>query len=145
MLPLDAAKVAAQAEILRERLRMQLLGRRILAALIACIFVAAAVIEIHMAAYYMLFDRFGAKWTPLILAGGDVVLALVVLAVVGRAGPLERQATEAAALRDRALGEAGRALTLFATLTPVLRLLRGRGGLGAALAAAATTFLFRRR
>lgn len=145
MLPLDAAKVAAQAEILRERLRMRLLGRRILAAAIACIFVAAAVIEIHMAGYYILFDRFGAKWTPLILAGGDLALALVVLAVVGRAGPLERQATEAAALRDRALGEAGRSLTLFATVAPVLRLLRGRGGFAAALAAAATTLLFRRR
>lgn len=145
MLPISAAKAAAQAEVLRERLRMQLLGRRILAALIACIFVAAAVIEIHMAAYYMLFDRFGSKWTPLILAGGDFVLAVLVLLVVGRVGSLERQAAEAAELRDRALGEAGRSLTMVATVAPVLRLLRGRGGLMAAAAAAATTLLFRGR
>lgn len=145
MLPISAAKAAAQAEILRERLRFQALGRRILAAAIACIFVAAAVIEIHMAAYYMLFDRFGAKWTPLILAGGDVALAIVVLVAVGRVGRLERQMAEAEALRDRALGEAGRSLTLVAAVTPVLRLLRGRGGMAAALAAAAGTFLFRGR
>ena len=119
MLPVSAAKTAAQAEILRERLRMHALGRRILAAAIACIFVAAAVIEIHMAAYYMLYDRFGAKWTPLMLAGGDLILALLVLAAVGRVSKIERQAREAADLRDRALGEAGRSLTLVATVGSV--------------------------
>lgn len=145
MLPVDAARTAARAEILHERLRMQQFARRVLGMLVACIFIAAAVIEIHVAAWYLLADALGPKWTPLLIAAGDIVLAFAALATASHGGRLERQATEAAELRNRALGEAGRAVGLFTVIAPMLALLRGRGRLGAALAAAAGTLLFRRR
>lgn len=145
MMPVDAARMAARAEILHERLRMQRLVRWVLGLLVACIFVAAAVIELHMAAWYLLADAFGPKWTPLLIAAADIVLALIAFAVASRGGRLEQQAIEAAELRNRALGEAGRAVGLFTVIAPMLALLRGRGRLGAALAAAAGTLLFRRR
>lgn len=145
MLPVEAARTAARAEILHERLRMQRLARWVLGVVVACVLVTAALAALHLAAWYALADAVGPKVAGLLIAAGDLVLAFLALAAASRGGLLEQQAIEAAELRNRALGEAGRAVSLLTVAAPLLALLRGRGRLGAALAAAAGALLFRRR
>ena len=123
---LDAAKAAARAELLHARLRARAAGRRCAAGAVAALFGLAAFVLLHLAAYNALQDRLGSIWTPLAVSGGDVVLALLAYAIVGGGGRAARQAREAAALRDVAVAQLGRSLTLAATLTPLLRLLTRR-------------------
>jgi hypothetical protein len=144
MLPLDAAKAAARAEMLRTRLRAQLVGRRLAGGVTAFVFALAAFVLLHVAAYNALLDELGPKWAPLAVAGGDAVLAVLALAVICSGGRTARQVQEATELRDRAVGEFRNSMTLAAALLPLLRAVRGRGGTGAVIAAIITGLMFRR-
>jgi len=121
MRTLELARVAAEAEALRLRLTARRTAVRTALGLVALGFLLGAIIFFHVAAWSWLSTSLNEPAAALIIAGADLVVAVVLalLATRSSAGPLE---AEALALRRRALDHVGTSLTLPALVTPLLPL-----------------------
>jgi hypothetical protein len=141
---LNLARAAFEAEGLH--LRRQARARGIQAALAgaAVVFVLLLLGMLHLAAFAALMPAWGAAPAALILAGGDLVVALV-LAIAARRAGHDRVGAEALAVRQMAVRELGDGAARALVLAP---LLRGggvaKGLLGAALTAAVVGLMARR-
>lgn len=141
---LDLARAALEAEGLH--LRRQARARGIQAALAAAavIFLLLLLGMLHLAGFAALAPEWGTARAALILAGGDLVIALVLVFAARRAGH-DRLAKEARAVRQQAVRQIGDGAAQALILAPVLR---GRGlknGLfGAALTALVLGLIARR-
>jgi hypothetical protein len=89
--------------------------------LAALCFLAGAIVFGHLAAWFRLSLSWGEPLAALILAGADLVVAVVLL-LVATSSSAARLEAEALALRRRALDHAVSSLTLSALITPLLPL-----------------------
>jgi len=113
-------RIAAQAEAIRIRKFAKRQIIRAVFAVIALIFVAAALGSAHAAGYFGLRYVVAPAFAALIIFGVDVVLCVVclVLAIGNRPGAVER---EALMVRRQALMHFGESVALWTVLTPVIR------------------------
>ncbi|HLJ05754.1 MAG TPA: hypothetical protein VKT26_05755 [Acetobacteraceae bacterium] len=121
MRALRLARIAAEAEGLRLRHRAQ---RALIAAIlasIASVFMLGALVFCHLAAWFYLRAHWQPPETALILAGADVLLALVLVLVAARS-TTSRVEVEALAVRQRALESIGSTLAISALATQLLRI-----------------------
>jgi hypothetical protein len=117
--PFRLAEIAARAEVLRLRaLARRQAGRAVLAA-VAAVFLLAALMGAHAAAAIALSEWVRPVYAVLIVAGADLLMALIfaLLARRDRPGQAER---EALALRRQVRQQ----LALQTLLSALLRLLR---------------------
>ncbi|MBV9251415.1 MAG: hypothetical protein JO227_19460 [Acetobacteraceae bacterium] len=131
MQSLRLARIAAEAEGLRLRTQLQRTVMRIGLAVVAFVFLSAALIFAHIAVWYCLrlYAGWGQPGTGFAVMGGDLVITLVLLLLASRSSP-GRVELEALQVRQRALQSAARTVTVSAALMPVIRmaagLIRGR-------------------
>jgi hypothetical protein len=121
MRALRLARIAAEAEGLRLRHRAQ---RALIAAIlasIASVFMLGALMFCHVAAWFYLRAHWEPPETALILAGADVLLALVLVLLAARS-TTSRVELEALAVRQRALESIGSTLAISALATQLLRI-----------------------
>ena len=121
MRSLRLARIAAEAEGLRLRRGAQRTALRAIYVIVALGFFAWAVLFAHVAAWFWLRLSWEARHAALIVAGADLVLAvlLAVLASLLSPGRVEREALE---VRRRAIESVGGALAFSAMAMQVLRL-----------------------
>ncbi|GAN77966.1 hypothetical protein [Acidisphaera rubrifaciens] len=122
MRPVRLARAAAEAEGLRlQRLvRRQVL--RVVYAVVALIFLVAALGVGHVVGWMLLRARMTDLQALLALLGGDALLLVVfgLLAAVSHPGAVEREALE---VRRAATSQLGRDVTAWVTLRPLVRIL----------------------
>ena len=123
--PLRLARIAAEAEGVRLRHRAQRTAVRAAFAMIALVFLAGAVAFVHVAGWFWLRQSWERQYAALILAGADLVLALLLALLAMRSSP-DRAELEALAVRQRAL-EGATASVAWSTLA--VELLRVAGNL----------------
>jgi len=114
-------RVAADAELLRLRLRARRAGVRAILALVALGFLAGAAVFCHLALWYWLRHHFEPPQSALILAGSDVVLAVILALLAARSTP-SRAELEALAVRHRAVEGITASLAFSAIAMQLLRL-----------------------
>ena len=115
------ARVAADAELLRLRLRAGRAAVRAILALAALGFLAGAAVFCHIALWYWLRHYFEPPQSALILAGIDVVLAVILALLAARSTP-SRTELEALDVRPRAVEGITASLAFSALAMQVLRL-----------------------
>jgi hypothetical protein len=91
-------------------------------AIVATGFLLAALMFVHIAVWFWLRLYWDRPYVALIVAGGDVVLAIVLGLVAARSSP-SRVELEALAVRRRALENAAGTLAFSAIAMQLLRLL----------------------
>jgi len=123
MRTLRLARIAAEAEGLRLRRKAGRTAVRVVVGLIGLMFLGAALVFAHIAAWYWL--RQGAGWgepgTATALTGADLVIAAFLALLAARSSP-GRVELEALQVRRRALETASGSFALATVLTPALRL-----------------------
>jgi uncharacterized membrane protein YhaH (DUF805 family) len=126
MRTLRLARVAAEAEALRLHARAERVAFRIAMALVGMIFLAGALVCLHVAAWYWL--RLSAGWgqpgTAAAMAAADLVIAIVLGVIAARSRP-SRVEQEALAVRQHAMEGILGAFALPALLLPTLRVVIG--------------------
>jgi hypothetical protein len=115
------ARVAADAELLRLRLRARRAAVRAILALVALGFLAGAAVFCHLALWYWLRHYFEPPQSALILAGIDVVLAIILVLLAARSTP-SRTELEALDVRHRAVEGITASLAFSALAMQLLRL-----------------------
>jgi hypothetical protein len=121
MRALRLARVAAEAEGLRLRERMRRTATRVAFGVVAMGFLAAAVVFGHIAAWFWLRVAWEARHAALIIAGVDLVLAILLGVLAARSSP-GRVEQEALAVRRRAIESAASTLAFSALAMQLLRL-----------------------
>jgi hypothetical protein len=118
--PLRLARIAAEAEGLRLRYVAQRQVTRVILGVIALIFLLAALGFFHFALWFWLRRHFESLATSLIVAGADLLIALIFGLFAARSSPgrLEREALE---IRRKALENATSALTYSTLAAQALR------------------------
>lgn len=104
MRSLQLLAAAAEAEGIRLRRTASATARAVVLFAVAGIFGIALLVMLHVAAYSWLEPRYGAALAALMVAGADLLLALVFV-LVGRPGH-DPVAEEALEIRRRSLAEA---------------------------------------
>jgi hypothetical protein len=99
------ARIAAEAEGLRLRQRARRTAIRVAFGTIAVAFMIAAAIFVHIAAWFWLRQSLQHEYAALILAGADLVLAMLLAFVATRSSP-GRVELEALEVRQRAMESA---------------------------------------
>jgi len=144
MRTLKLARVAWEAEELHlrrvARSRVLQMGFAIAAAVIGTILL----IVLHFVAFHALEPTRGRLEAALWIAGGDLVVLLILVFLAIRAGR-DPVAEEAVKVRQQALRQIGDTAERAMVLAPLLRSIGGRGGLLGAAAAAAMVGLLSRR
>jgi hypothetical protein len=117
----ELARIAAEAEGVRLRYSARRTAARAVMGLAALVFLLGAIVFCHLAAWFRLSMSWDEPVAALILAGSDLVVAVVLMLMATRssAGRIE---AEALALRRRALDQASRSLAFSALITPLLPL-----------------------
>ncbi|OJY67859.1 MAG: hypothetical protein BGP12_20480 [Rhodospirillales bacterium 70-18] len=95
--------MAAQAEGLRLRRLARRVAVRAAFAAAAGVFLLAALAAVHVAVVLALACRMPPQYAVLWVAGGDVLLALILFLLARRASRPDRLERDASALRDQAL------------------------------------------
>ena len=121
MRALRLARVAAEAEGLRLRERMRRTAMRAAFGIVAMGFLAAAVVFAHVAAWFWLRVAWEAQYAALIVAGADLLLAILLALLAARSSP-GRIELEALAVRRRAIDSATSTLAFSALAMRLLRL-----------------------
>jgi hypothetical protein len=135
------ARVAAQAEILRWRQMARRQVTRAIMGLIAAIFAIACLAVLHFAAVMALErTQIAPLWCVLIVAGADLLIALLFLIIAARDEPgrIELEALQVRAAAQSQMLEATAWTTLLA---PAMRMLGTRKAYGLALAALTARYL----
>jgi hypothetical protein len=122
MRTLRLARIAAEAEGLRLRQRVQRTAIRIAFAIVATGFLAGAVVFAHISAWLWLRLYWESLHTALILTGVDLVLAALLALLAARSSP-SRIEREALAVRRQAISRATSALAFSTLAAQLLRLL----------------------
>jgi hypothetical protein len=122
MRTLRLARIAAEAEGLRLRQRVQRTAIRIAFAIVAMGFLAGAVVFAHISAWLWLRLYWESLHTALILTGVDLVLAAFLALLAARSSP-SRIEREALAVRRQAISRATSALAFSTLAAQLLRLL----------------------
>ncbi len=120
MRPLRLARIAAEAEGVRLRHRAQRTAVRVAFAMIALVFVAGTLVFVHLAAWFWLRQSWDRQYAALILAGADLVLALLLMLLAMRSAP-DQMELEALAVRQRALEGATASIAWSTLALQVLR------------------------
>jgi hypothetical protein len=115
------ARIAAEAEGLRLRERMRRTAMRAAFGIVAMGFLAGAVVFAHVAAWFWLRVAWEAQYAALMVAGADLVLAIVLARLAARSSP-SRVELEALAVRRRAIDSVGSTLAFSALAMQLLRL-----------------------
>lgn len=115
------ARVAADAELLRLRLRARRAAVRVILALVALGFLAGAAVFCHVALWFWLRNHWEPPQSALILAGIDVVLAVLLALLAARSTP-SRTELEALDVRHRAVEGITASLAFSAIAMQLLRL-----------------------
>jgi hypothetical protein len=115
------ARIAAEAEGLRLRERMRRTAMRAAFGIVAMGFLAGAVVFAHVAAWFWLRVAWEAQYAALMVAGADLVLAIVLALLAARSTP-SRVELEALAVRRRAIDSVGSTLAFSALAMQLLRL-----------------------
>jgi uncharacterized membrane protein (DUF485 family) len=122
MKTLRLARIAAEAEGLRLRRQAKRMVVRLVLAVIALAFMAAAVALGHVAVWFAL--RVGANMVPwaaaLVLGGIDMAIALAFVLIAALSGPGQVE-VEALQVRQRALQQAAGTLAVGTMLVPAVR------------------------
>jgi hypothetical protein len=138
---LSLARVAAQAELLRWRRLARRQAIRVALAVIGVLFLFACLAGLHVAAVMGLTHaNIQPAWCVLIVAGVDLLIALILLALASRDSPdrIEQEALEVRLNAQRQMVEA----TAWTTLAvPLVRMLGTRKAYGIALAALTARYL----
>jgi hypothetical protein len=121
MRALRLARVAAEAEGLRLRERMRRTSMRAAFGIVAMGFLAAAVVFAHVAAWFWLRVAWEGQYAALIVAGADLLLAILLAVLAARSSP-GRIELEALAVRRRAIDSAASTLAFSALAMQLLRL-----------------------
>jgi hypothetical protein len=121
MRSLRLARIAAEAEGLRLRYGLKRAVVRAVLGLLALAFLLGALVLCHVAVWLWLRQAWEALPATLILAGGDVVLAVILALFAARSSP-GRVEAEALAVRQRALEAATSGVALSTLAVPLLRL-----------------------
>jgi Putative Actinobacterial Holin-X, holin superfamily III len=119
--PLRLARIAAEAEGLRLRYMAQRTATRAILGAIALVFLLGALAFFHAAFWFWLRRHFESPATSLIVAGADLLVALLFGLVASRSSPgrLEREALD---VRRRALENATSTLAYSTLAAQTLRL-----------------------
>jgi hypothetical protein len=115
------ARVAAEAEALRVREMMRRTAMRAAFGIIAMGFLGGAVVFAHVAAWFWLRVAWEAQHAALIVAGADLVLAILLAVLAARSSP-SRVELEALAVRRQAVESVGSTLAFSALAMQLLRL-----------------------
>jgi len=102
MRPLRLARVAAEAEGVRLRQLARRTVFRAVCGIVALVFLAGALGFCHFAVWFWLRQSFAPPAAALIIAGGDLLLAIVLGVLAARSSP-GRVEVEALAVRRRAV------------------------------------------
>jgi hypothetical protein len=121
MRTLRLARIAAEAEGLRLRERAQRTAVRAAFGMVAMIFVLGVLVFLHIAAWYWIRQSWQQEYAALILAGADLVLALVLAFMASRSAPSLVE-VEALAVRQRAVESAMSSLAMSSLALQLLRL-----------------------
>jgi hypothetical protein len=133
MRALGLARAAAEAEGLRLRYRARRAVRGAIFIVVSLGFFGSAIGFAHLSAWLWLQPWRGGAWAALIIAGGDLVIALAILLLSVRSRPAEIE-REARRVRDRALDGMTHPASIVSMLVPVAevaalwRRRRQRGG-----------------
>lgn len=133
---LDLARAALEAEGLHLRRQARARGIQAALAVATLIFLILVLGMLHLAAFAALAPDWGTARAALILAGGDLVIALALVLAARRAGR-DRLAAEARQVRQQAVRQIGDGAARALVLAPALR----EGGLKKGLLGAALTAL----
>jgi hypothetical protein len=125
MRPLRLARIAAEAEGLRLRQRVRRTAVQAVFGVIALAFLIGAVAFVHVAAWCWLRLSWEGQYAALMLAGADLLIAVLLGLLATRSSP-SRIELEALAVRQRALEGA---TTTLAWSTMALQVLRVVGNL----------------
>jgi uncharacterized membrane protein len=119
--PLRLARIAAEAEGLRLRYIARRTAIRAVIGLIALVFLLGALAFFHVAFWFWLRRHFESPATSLIVAGADLLIALLCGLLAARSSPsrLEREALD---VRRRALENATSTLAYTTLAAQALRL-----------------------
>jgi uncharacterized membrane protein len=119
--PLRLARIAAEAEGLRLRYIARRTAIRAVIGLIALVFLLGALAFFHIAFWFWLRRHFESPATSLIVAGADLLIALLCGLLAARSSPsrLEREALD---VRRRALENATSTLAYTTLAAQALRL-----------------------
>ena len=123
MRTLRLARLAAEAEGLRLRYRARRTAARITLALLALVFLLAALLFGHIAVWYWLRKYWQPQYVGLTFSGVDIVLAMVLGLLASRSTP-GRMEREALAVRRHALEGASRSIAWTTLALQVLRAVR---------------------
>ena len=131
MRTLRLARIAAEAEGLRLRHRMQRTAVQIAIGIVALACVIGALVFLHIAAWYWLRISWEPQYVGLMLAGADFVLAIVLGLLAASSHPT-RVEREALAIRQQAIASAAATFAWSAMAAQLVRLvsnlvLRSRG------------------
>ncbi len=119
--PLRLARIAAEAEGVRLRHRAQRTAARVVYALVALVFLTGTLVFVHIAAWFWLRLSWERQYAALILAGADLVLALLLALLAARSSP-DRIELEALAVRQRALEGVSAGVTWSTLAVQLLRI-----------------------
>ena len=124
MRTLRLARIAAEAEGLRLRYSARRASVRAVLGLTALSFLFSALIFCQIAAWYWLRAYWDRPATALILAGAELLLAMILALLAARSSP-GRVEVDALAVRNRALESATSGLALSALAAQLVRLAIG--------------------
>ena len=122
MRTLRLARIAAEAEGLRLRTRVQRTAIRAAFGMVAMGFLAGAVVFAHVSAWFWLRLYWESLHTALILTGADLVLATILAVLATRSSP-SRVELEALAVRRQAIERATSTLAFSALAGQLLRVI----------------------
>lgn len=123
MRPFKLARIAAEAEGVRLRAMMTRMVIRAMLAAVALFFALAAVVFVHIAAWYEIRVGLAQSYlaTAGILGGADLLLAIILALLAGRSSPSAVE-VEALEVRRKAIEGIGGALSLSRLIIPIVRL-----------------------
>jgi hypothetical protein len=123
MHPLRLLRIALAAEGLHLRYLVRRTVARCVMGLFALLLLLAAVVFGHIAAWCWLNSLLAPQNAALVVGGADLLLAVILMALAGRAspGPAER---EARAVRRRALEGVAQSVSVTSLLLRLIALLR---------------------
>jgi len=144
MRTVSLAKVAAKPEMLRLQRQGRRTGLRVAYAVVAGVFITAALAGAHVAAVMALMTEYQPVTAVLIVVGADVVIAVVLGLMASRNVPdaIEREALE---IERRALAQLRESMAIATVVGPAMRLLGTRKAYGITLAALTARYLGSRR
>jgi hypothetical protein len=126
MRSLRLARIAAEVEVLRLRHSAQRTATRVALGLVAIVFLFGTLAFVHLAVWFWLRLRFERPTTGLLLAGADLVLALVCVLLASRSSP-SRVELQALDVRRRAIESVGSTIAWSTLALQALRVVSRLG------------------